>query len=453
MNNLKKQNNRAITLIALTITILVLIVLATVSIKVMFDSGIISKTEKTVNNYDDKSAEDEIRKAFFSYLSAIEMNPNENVTFESKLRDFGIKYDYITGNDIGGYVVKVTLKGGIEKIYEIAEDGTINNATIKWSQNSEGKITDGKSQIQIGDYVKYEEVLSKPENSVKAEKKQKLINDLAKYSGNTSLENQNTPESINQETSLRWRVLDFKNNKIRLICETPTQSKLEIHGYKGYNNGVLVLDETCDVLYSVNGIGKAKNLKIEDIEDKFDKIKFDYTVDGNSSRTVGYGEEKEYTGSLGSPNTSIYPPNICSKEVGCKAIDGQNTLGYLGLSEQTSFIEGEYSRKTRLKLVNNVWTTSGNISNNFIDSIYYTLFINNGSDYPIYWISSRGTVCGDDKAYFGLRYIVSGIISFRTLAASSYNYVDGYYCGFRPVVTLNADIELEADGTNTWKIK
>ena len=119
-----------------------------------------------------------------------------------------------------------------------------------------------------------------------------MINDLAKYSGNTSLESQNTPESINQETSLRWRVLDFKNNKIRLICETPTQSKLEIHGYKGYNNGVLVLDETCDVLYSVNGIGKAKNLKIEDIEDKFDKIKFDYTVDGNSSRTVGYGEEK-----------------------------------------------------------------------------------------------------------------------------------------------------------------
>lgn len=131
MNNFKKQSNKAITMIALTVTIAVLIVLASVSIKVMFDSGIISKAEKAVNNYDDKSTEDEIRKAFFSYLSAIEMNPDENVTFESKLREFGIKYDYITGNDSGGYVVKVTLKGGIEKIYEIAEDGTINNSTIK----------------------------------------------------------------------------------------------------------------------------------------------------------------------------------------------------------------------------------------------------------------------------------------------------------------------------------
>ena len=44
--NLKKQNNRGITLIALVVTIVVLIILATVSINLVFsENGIISRAE------------------------------------------------------------------------------------------------------------------------------------------------------------------------------------------------------------------------------------------------------------------------------------------------------------------------------------------------------------------------------------------------------------------------
>ena len=126
IRKMMKNNNKGVTLVALSVTVAVLLVLAAAAIGVMVNSGIIGKAEETVMNYDDKGTEDEIRKAYFSYLTALELDPNSNVTFPSKLAEYGINYDSISGNDIDGYTIRITLKNGQEKLYEIDGDGMIN---------------------------------------------------------------------------------------------------------------------------------------------------------------------------------------------------------------------------------------------------------------------------------------------------------------------------------------
>lgn len=51
-----------------------------------------------------------------------------------------------------------------------------------------------------------------------------------------------------------------------------------------------------------------------------------------------------------------------------------------------------------------------------------------------------------------LRTIKNGGINGNWMFYSRGN-VDGAILSFRPVITLDSDVELEPDGTNTWKIK
>ena len=78
--------------------------------------------------------------------------------------------------------------------------------------------------------------------------------------------------------------------------------------------------------------------------------------------------------------------------------------------------------------------------------MYYKLFINNGSNSPTYWMSSRcvnawsnGTGLYD--AEFRVRYVLSDGVY-----AHPFYYSDGdegsYGCAFRPVITLNSNVQV-----------
>ena len=81
------------------------------------------------------------------------------------------------------------------------------------------------------------------------------------------------------------------------------------------------------------------------------------------------------------------------------------------------------------------------------------MFINNGSNYPDYWLSSRCVNCGSDGGSFDV-YIVEecNVKLFYTFGSNgNYNHTS-YGYSLRPIVTLNSNVQLEPDGTNTWKI-
>ena len=61
------KNNKAITLVALIITIIVLLILAMVSISLIINSGIITKTKTAVDKYSDEEIEEQIKVACQEY--------------------------------------------------------------------------------------------------------------------------------------------------------------------------------------------------------------------------------------------------------------------------------------------------------------------------------------------------------------------------------------------------
>ena len=273
------------------------------------------------------------------------------------------------------------------------------------------KVNDGT--IKIGDYIKY-----KPD----AASTEAILQELGTYSGSAD----NTTSTLAQEMNLNWRVLDVKDGQVRLISDGPTTSKITLNGYNGYNNAVKLLDDTCNTLYNNQKVAsEVQNLKIEDIQDKM--IEKDYT-----KMISEYG--KKY-----SPTTKYYP-SILLKE------KEQTVNGAVGteleLSEQKEFINQTTSLSVNSWTVKyTLWVKTMNKSD-LIKDIYYKLFINNGNNYSTYWMSSRCVDVDSGGARFRIRFVDSGKVSADYLCYSDNGEISKNYA-FRPVVTLNADVQID----------
>ena len=296
------------------------------------------------------------------------------------------------------------------------------------------KVNDGT--IKVGDYISYTPDGASTEN---------ILQELATYSGS---KNENTTSTLTQEidkeTGLKWRVLDVKDGKIRLISDRPTTSKITLSGAKGYNNAVYLLDKTCKTLYNNSKLASnVQNLKIEDIQDH---LAYDYTQYTNSNVDTGkYGGTKEYV----LPSDRNYP-NIFTKEK-TGWVDGiQGTE--LSLSEQTTPInETKTTANKKIKITQTHWdkTMSKNDFDGESKEMYYKLFINNGSNYQTYWMSSRCVYAGSDGAYFRVHHVNSDTVNARGLY-NSYGNEASYDYSFRPVITLNSNVQVTSgNGTES----
>ena len=418
-------------------------ILAMVSIRLVMNGGIIDRAEKGTKAYTEAELQEQIKLAYSEWEIARwtgETRTAADFVKASLEKTYGENTVDKVEESEGVFTVK--FKDGREYTYNVSTGTT--EKVAKWNDNGDGTYTHSEkgTKIQVGDIVKYETKLTA--NAVDGNKKASLISDLGTYSGNTD-SNENTDAKIVRD-NLTWKVLDVKDGKIRLISTVPTTSKIRLYGENGYNNAVYLIDKACDKLYSVDGVGKAQNLKIEDIEEKIDKTKFDYTQYENLYvDTRKYGGTKEYTSNLQYPK--IYP-----SEIGCKAVaTADNTGNTLGLSEQTSPVTGKSTATNRLKVTQTYWYKSM-ASTDFTDSKYYTLFINYGSNLATYWLSSRCVDCDSSNALFcvrrvNIRYVGNGYMF------GSNGSTGGNAYAFRPVVSLESNIQLSGDSTNGWTIQ
>ena len=266
--------------------------------------------------------------------------------------------------------------------------------------------------IKIGDYVKY----TPDKTNTDA-----ILQELNTYSGSSD----NTTSTLTQE-NLNWRILDVKDGQVRLISEVPTTSKITLKGYNGYNNAVKLLDDTCNSLYNNSRLAsKTQNLKIEDIQDKM--VETDYSkFDSNYGKTF-------------TPTTKYYP-NILIKEKEQKVNGTAGTE--LGLSEQTELInQTTKTQATSLEVKYTYWNKAMT-ANDFKDSKYYELFINNGSNYPVYWMSSRFINSDSYFATFCARIVNSNGVGGQGLSDSGSG--EGKPSShFRPIITLNNNVQID----------
>lgn len=116
MPNGTLKNNGGITLLALIITIIVLLILAMVSIKLIISHDIIKYSKNATNNY---STEEEIEKIKLG-LASRRMGAVTNASAELK-----VDGATVTGDANTGWKVKFIKSGNI---YNVDKDGNINKA-------------------------------------------------------------------------------------------------------------------------------------------------------------------------------------------------------------------------------------------------------------------------------------------------------------------------------------
>ena len=275
--------------------------------------------------------------------------------------------------------------------------------------------------VKVGDYVAYKP--DEPDNNALTTLKTNLKN----YSGASD----NTTNSAIARDTLSWRVLDVDETtgQVRLISATPTDKKIELYGYNGYNNAVKLLDDACSTLYNSKLATKVQNLKIEDIQDKM--VEKDY-----SKLFSEYGKTYE-------PYSKYYP-RILAQEKNQK-VNGKE--GTLDLSKQDNYInQTDVLKANSLEIKTTAWAKIGENDPEVLTAddfegddgqIYSDMFC---KDYT-YWMSSRCVAADSDDASFCVRFVLSGCV----LADFLYSSAGGgrsYDVAFRPCITLNSNVQV-----------
>ena len=276
--------------------------------------------------------------------------------------------------------------------------------------------------VKVGDYVAYKP--DELDNNALTTLKTNLKN----YSGASD---NTTNSAIARDDSLRWRVLDVDETTgtVRLISAEPTSSTVTLEGYNGYNNAVKLLDDACSTLYNSKLATKVQNLKIEDITKHM-------TTQPTEDTTEYHPKDIKY-------------PKILEQEKN-QTVVKSTTENKLGVSSQSIFVTG-YDTSGTSTLKNNCWykTMSANDFDGENKEMYYKLFINNGSNYPTYWMSSRCVAAHSDDAGFNVRIVYSGYVYAFALCFSYGNERSGGYA-FRPVITLNSNVQVTSgNGTES----
>ncbi len=91
-------------------------------------------------------------------------------------------------------------------------------------------------------------------------------------------------------------------------------------------------------------------------------------------------------------------------------------------------------------------------SEDFIDSKYYTLFLYDEAYFDIYWLSSRCTTFINQIVGYAVSIIDNGCVGRNGLYFSD-DGIDYKPHAFRPVVSLEPNVELSGDSTNGWTIQ
>ena len=356
---MKKQSG--ITLVTLVITIIILLILASITISSLTNTGLFEKS---------KEAGDKTQNAAENQAKTL----NE---YEDELNK------YISG----------TTGENLEKLAD---------------------------KVKVGDYVKYipDALDSNAISTLKA--------NLNTYSGNSN----STVNTAIKRDDLKWRVLDVQNGQVRLISETPTISKIELYGYNGYNNAVKLLDDTCSTLYNNSKLAsKVQNLKIEDIEEKmketenrYDKYNDNFDIDADK-----------------------FYPEILKKEKGQEINEVKGNE--LGISEQKNFIGQEEKKKANKLRLKYTYYLKEIKDTDFNNNKYYEIFIKNQDKYFSYFMSSRCVGVSSEIGCFFIRNIDSGKIDAANCAYFSNNYQNIDKDSFRPIVTLNSNVQIDTSNS------
>ena len=218
-------------------------------------------------------------------------------------------------------------------------------------------------------------------------------------------------QNFSTDISIKWKILFLENNRITLISDKAVNSGFTLYSYNGYNNGVLLLNKTCEALYSNLELGAtAKSLNLNHIE----KV----------SSYVG-ASNKEY-----SPSERYYPNIYVQEEQG--APQG-SYKGIFGKSEQSDYITGYKEGGTSFKGKETAYTYI--MSNSYMEQIYVDLF-KSSTDYLLASRCVKYDGVYYDEFWFSMFCVSGTAIENKLLLGSSFG-VGTITFAIRPIVEID----------------
>ena len=419
-----KNTQKGITLVALVITIIVLLILAMVSIKIVVDGGLITKASKATDTHTIGAEKEAIGLGYSEYQMALANK--ENVTRPT------IKGAEEVTPKGEGWNVKFTKTNNE---YQLSKDGSVllakqNGIDVIWTDNGDDTFTKGDVTLKVGDIVNYDEGTG--------------------YSTTvTASQSGYTKDRTYTTENVGWRVLGINSKgELELISDNPTGG-LTLCDEIGYLNAERILNNVCKKLYGQGTYATgARSLNVDDINKlaNYDPTTF-YGYRGIwTYRFPTSGEYMQYKitkadGTLVTDWTDITDANHQTfrvpgeKETETINVDNRNDTG--------KSLESTYYSYTVADKVTQI-TSNGEKMSDIISN-------GTGSSNVTQWLASRCVNCFSGFADCEVRFV--------------YNYVGGHglYYTFgthrgnasfcvRPVVSLESNIQLSGNSTDGWTI-
>ena len=366
MNKKNLKQKKGITLIALVITIIVMLILVAVTITIAVNGGL------------------------FDYARKAAVDTNTAIREEQDL---------------------ASLESGL------STEDLIAKYTGAWHSTADGKLTNGKYTVEIGDYINY-----------------------SCYNGTNYSESGFTVTS--SSNSLKWQVMGAENGNL-LIVSKDSLGNLELSGADGYNNGISTLNTICAIYGHGENAVSARSIKIEDVDKltgydpEHDSIN---NTGENAGKPYGYGEMWQYG-------------NKATYTLTGSGVDYSGTNGKTGTWTTSSaklMRPGESTNTSPLVVESSYYYYANSIVSS--DAVKFDLLFGDETKQngKLYWLASSYVNAVNGLVSWGLHavfpYGVHGLNLWGSLGGTGSDAL-----GVRAVVSIKSDIKLTpAETANTW---
>ena len=415
------KNEKAITLIALVITIIVLLILAGISIATLTgNNGLLSKAT---------SAKEETKKA--EYKESLELI-GAGLQIDKRRENWttGVfmgKYKEAIENDKkfkGSLVkeennkIKVTTKEGY--VFYVEEEKVEFGGKEELTTKPESLA----SKVEVGDYVAYKAGTTHSYTSKKG-------------TGTTGGNGYDTPQTFTSNDNIKWRVLSKENNEVVLISEEPLQTDDNKNFYLNGAIGYLYAEEELNKICSIYGHGVGANTNKT----------FSYEV----GDVVGKVEERTLTRS-GARSITVEDLNKICGVTPSTALDSEygkeytKSIYYPTIKTETGYSGSAASRTDK----NTVYSYTGSEKISTTSNEYKMLFKN-----KYYWLASRCVRSDSSNSNFIVRIVASGLVRSTLVGSGTGGRFFGSSdsIGVCPIVYLKSDIQTSGkDSSGAWTI-
>ena len=433
-------NEKAITLIALVVTIVILLILAGVTITMTLGkNGLFTRAREGAAAYEESEVRDDLSMLITQYTWD-KASEKTDKSLGDYLKDNGATS--VKANS-DGTTLEVTYKGYTFKV---------NKDSGEITEVSKGEGSDSPTTPTI--IPKVGEIVSYTPNTPSTG--YDLSTAKSGYSSAQTIDGTYDPTT--------WKIMEVdENGNITKLLGIGSKD-VYFRGSTGYNNGVYLLNDICKSRYGNASLGAtARSLNIEDIESRMNATGI-AARNAWKSGTTQYGTTRKYTGS----NTN-YPAiyaqekysgiNVSDVADGTQVITGSvdataqakmNPSGKTQSEDVYTAITQDTSKTDATTLTCTQTFGGGSQSSSYYDDAnFYNMIFGTGT---YFWLASRYVNCdsGNSRAIFGLRFVGSSSLNGFSMFYSSGRSGSSYY-RLAPVVSLGSGIQIKSGEGTTEK--